>query len=255
MKLNLTRPIAFFDLETTGTQPATDCIVEIAIHKVHPQGETETYVRRVNPGKPIPKEASLIHGIYDEDVKDAPRFKDLAPEINAFLDNTDLAGFNSNRFDIPLLVEEFLRIGMDFSMENRRTIDILHIYHKMEQRNLSAAYKFYCGKELTNAHQAESDVIATYEVALAQLEKYDALQNDMDFLHRFTSNESMVDFGGRFVRDSNGLEIFNFGKHKGRSVKEVLMREPSYYAWMMDGDFPLHTKKMLRDLKQKYLGK
>jgi DNA polymerase-3 subunit epsilon len=254
MKLNLTRPIAFFDLETTGTQPTTDCIVEIAIHKVHPQGAPETYVRRINPGMPIPAAASAVHGIYDKDVIDAPRFKDLAPEIKAFLDNTDLAGFNSNRFDIPLLVEEFLRIGMDFDMENRRTIDILHIYHKMEQRNLAAAYKFYCGKELTNAHQAEADVIATYEVALAQLEKYETLKNDIDYLHSFTSNESLIDFGGRFLR-VNGVELFNFGKHKGRSVKDVLKNEPTYYNWMMEGDFPLHTKKTLKDLKQKYFGK
>ncbi len=255
MKLNLTRPIAFFDLETTGTQPATDRIVEIAIHKILPSGEAETYVRRVNPGMPIPAGASAVHGIFDEDVKDAPTFRMLSEEIKNFLDSTDLAGFNSNRFDIPMLVEEFLRIGVEFDMQGRRTIDILHIFHKMEQRNLTAAYKFYCGKELSNAHQAEADVIATYEVAMAQLDRYSELENDVDFLHRFTSNDAMVDFGGRIVKDPNGLELFNFGKHKGKSVKEILTKEPSYYNWMMDGDFPLHTKKMLKELKSKYLGK
>ena len=255
MKLNLTRPIAFFDLETTGTQPATDRIVEIAIHKILPSGETETYVRRVNPGMPIPAGASAVHGIFDEDVKDAPTFRMLSEEIKTFLDSTDLAGFNSNRFDIPMLVEEFLRIGVEFEMQGRRTIDILHIFHKMEQRNLTAAYKFYCGKELSNAHQAEADVIATYEVAMAQLDRYSELENDVDFLHRFTSNDAMVDFGGRIVRDPSGMEVFNFGKHKGKSVKEILTEEPSYYNWMMDGDFPLHTKKMLKELKSKYLGK
>lgn len=251
MSLNLKKPIVFFDLETTGVDVAKDRIVEISIMKIHPDGKKEVKTRRVNPEMPIPKESSEIHGIYDEDVKDEPTFRALAKSLAQFIGNSDLAGFNSNKFDVPLLVEEFLRVGVDFDLENRKLVDVQNIFHKMEQRTLVAAYKFYCDKELTNAHSAEADIKATYEVLEAQIEKYDELENDVSFLAEFSQRNRNVDLMGRIVLNDEGVEVFNFGKHKGKAVTEILEKQPSYYAWMMDGDFPLYTKKVLTAIKLK----
>lgn len=251
MKLNLTRPLAFFDLETTGVNISADRIVEISILKIHPNNQSVSKTMRVNPGIPIPIQASQVHGIYDDDVKDSPKFSEVAKEIIILLDDCDLAGYNSNKFDIPILVEEFLRAGINFSIENRRMIDVQKIFHKMERRNLEAAYKFYCEKELTNAHQAEADVKATFEVLMAQVERYTELKNDITFLHEFTKeDDDFVDFGRRMIY-KNGVEVFNFGKHKGKPVKEVFKAEPSYYNWIMDSEFPLHTKQKLKEIKEK----
>tara|TARA_B100000965_G_scaffold368737_1_gene355614 strand:+ start:233 stop:1000 length:768 start_codon:yes stop_codon:yes gene_type:complete len=251
MSLNLKKPIVFFDLETTGVDVAKDRIVEISIMKIHPDGKKEVKTRRVNPEMPIPKESSEIHGIYDEDVKDEPTFRALAKSLAQFIGNSDLAGFNSNKFDVPLLVEEFLRVGVDFDLENRKLVDVQNIFHKMEQRTLVAAYKFYCDKELINAHSAEADIKATYEVLEAQIEKYDELENDVSFLAEFSQRNRNVDLMGRIVLNDEGVEVFNFGKHKGKAVTEILEKQPSYYAWMMDGDFPLYTKKVLTAIKLK----
>jgi DNA polymerase-3 subunit epsilon len=258
MKLNLKRPLAFFDLEATGTNVATDRIVEISILKAMPDGSQETLTMRINPTIPIPAEVSLIHGIYDEDVHQEPTFKEAGQKLAAFLDDADLAGYNSNKFDIPMLVEEFLRAGIDFSLENRKFVDVQNIFHQMEQRTLKAAYKFYCSKEIVNAHSAEADVRATYEVLLSQLERYQdkewedkkgnksfPVQNDIDQLHTFTNLQNCVDFAARMVYNENGEEVFNFGKHKGKRVEDIFSSEPSYYSWMQQGDFPLHTKKCL----------
>ena len=254
--LNLKCPLAFIDLETTGVNVASDRIVEIAILKVLPLGNgegsahpTEMKIHRINPGVPIPLEASKIHGIYDKDVKDCPSFSQLSQEIFLFLDGCDLAGYNSNRFDIPMLAEEFLRAGKDFDIKNRKLVDVQSIFHKMEQRTLIAAYKFYCGKELTNAHNAEADITATYEVFLSQLNKYKELKNDIAFLHDFTSMSDNVDLAGRIVRNEQGDEVFNFGKHKGKKVTDVFRSEPSYFDWMMNGDFPLYTKKVITAIR------
>lgn len=249
MALKLKRPIVFFDLETTGVDVARDRIVEISILKLHPDGKKDIKTRRVNPLIPIPKEASEVHGIYDDDVKDEPSFKALAKSLVQFIGNSDLAGYNSNKFDVPLLVEEFLRVGVDFDIDNRNLVDVQNIFHKMEQRTLVAAYKFYCGKELINAHSAEADNTATYEVLEAQIERYEELENDVEFLAEFSRRTNNVDLMGRIVFNEEGVEVFNFGKHKGRAVVEVLEREPSYYNWMMDGDFPLYTKKVLTAIK------
>ena len=251
MNLALSRPIVFFDLETTGVNVASDRIVEISILKVHPDGKEELLTRRVNPTIPIPKEVSMIHHIYDEDVANEKTFKELAGELANFIGNNDLAGYNSNRFDVPLLVEEFLRVDVDFDIEKRKLIDVQNIFHKMEQRTLSAAYKFYCNKELTDAHQAEADTKATFEILKAQIDKYDSLQNDTSFLHEFSSRNKSADLMGRIIYDDDGIEIFNFGKHKGKKVVDVLQREPSYYGWMMNSDFPLYTKKVLTKIKLK----
>lgn len=261
MKLNLKRPLAFFDLEATGTNVASDRIVEISVLKAFPEGTEEVKTMRINPGIPIPYESSMIHGIFDKDVKDAPAFSQVGKELAEFLDNCDLAGYNSNKFDIPMLLEEFLRAGIDFDLENRRFVDVQNIFHQMEQRTLKAAYQFYCGKSIENAHSAEADIRATYEVLLSQLEKYqDAewedkkgnrskpVQNDIDALHLFTNLSKPVDFAGRMVFDESGREIFNFGKHKGKCVEEVFNAEPSYYAWMQQGDFPLYTKRCLEKI-------
>ncbi|NPA68198.1 MAG: 3'-5' exonuclease [Chlorobi bacterium] len=254
MKLNLKKPIAFFDLETTGVDVSKDRIVEIAILKVNPNQSTESKTYRINPTVPIPKEASKIHGITDEDVKDAPTFKQVAKEIAKFIEGCDLAGYNSNQFDIPLLAEEFLRADVDFSVKNRRFVDVQVIFHKMEQRTLSAAYKFYCKKDLEGAHGAEADTMATYEVLQAQLDKYENLKNDIEELSKISYHRKSVDLMGRIVYNSKGEEVFNFGKHKGKTVKEVLEKEPGYYAWMMNADFPLYTKKVLTEIKLRESG-
>ena len=249
MNLKLTKPIVFFDLETTGVDVAKDRIVEISIMKIHPDGEQEVKTRRINPEMPIPKESSEIHGIYDKDVENEHTFKAVAKSLAQFIGNSDLAGFNSNKFDVPLLVEEFLRVGVDFEMHNRRLVDVQNIFHKMEQRTLVAAYKFYCDKELTDAHSAEADIKATYEVLQSQIERYEDLDNSVDFLAEFSMRNQNADLMGRIVFNEDGLEVFNFGKHKGRVVSEVLKKDPSYYNWMMKGDFPQYTKKVLTEIK------
>lgn len=258
MKLNLKRPLAFFDLEATGVNVASDRIVEISILKALPNGKEEIKTLKIKPLIPIPLESSLIHGIYDDDVKDAPTFKEVAKDIVDFLADADLAGYNSNKFDIPMLMEEFLRVGINFDIENRKFVDVQNIFHQMEQRTLKAAYKFYCGKDIINAHSAEADIKATYEVLLAQIEKYNGkdwenkkgeisqpVQNDVAALHDFTNLNKPVDFAGRMVYNDDDQPIFNFGKHKGKTVFQVFDEEPSYYSWMMNGDFPLYTKNRL----------
>ena len=249
MQLNLKNPLVFFDLETTGIDIAKDRIVDISMVKVMPNGEEIVKTRRINPGMPIPPEATAIHGITDEDVKDCPKFKEIAKSLAAQIEGCDLAGFNSNRFDIPMLAEEFLREGVDVDLNRRKFIDVQTIFHKMEQRNLTAAYKFYCNKDLTNAHSAEADTMATYEVLKAQLDRYPELENDVNFLSKYSSFTNNVDFAGRMVYNEKGQEVINFGKYKGRLVEEVLKSDPSYYAWIMNGDFPLNTKKMLTEIR------
>ena len=249
MSLNLTRPLAFFDLETTGINTNTDRIVEISILKIMPDGAQLTLTRRINPERPIPPEVSKIHGITDEDVKDMPTFKQAAKEFANFIGGADLAGYNSNKFDIPMLVEEFLRAEVDFSIEGRKMVDVQNIFHKKEQRTLSAAYKFYCNKEIENAHSAEADIKATYEVLLGQLERYPDLQNDVAFLHEYTSRNSNVDLAGRIVYNAKGIEVFNFGKHKDKPVTEVFTIEPSYYDWMMKGEFAYDTKRVITAIR------
>lgn len=249
MKLNLRNPLVFFDLETTGIDISKDRIVEISMVKVMPNGEEIVKTRRINPGMPIPPESTAIHGITDEDVKDCPKFKEIAKSLAAQIEGCDLAGFNSNRFDIPLLAEEFLRAGVDVDLNRRKFIDVQTIFHKMEQRNLTAAYKFYCNKDLANAHSAEADTMATYEVLKAQLDRYPELENDVNFLSKYSSFTNNVDFAGRMIYNEKGQEVINFGKYKGRLVEEVLKSDPSYYSWIMNGDFPLNTKKMLTEIR------
>lgn len=249
MELNLKSPIIFFDLETTGVNIMTDRIVELSLIKVYPNGDEEVKSRRLNPEMPIPPQATAIHHITDEDVKDAPTFKQIAKDLARIFEGCDVAGFNSNRFDIPLLEEEFLRAGVDFDFSKRRFIDVQTIFHKMEQRTLVAAYKFYCHKDLNDAHSAEADTRATYEVLKAQLDHYPTLQNDVAFLSEFSSQNKNVDLAGRMIYNENKVEVFNFGKHKGKPVEEVLRNEPSYYGWMMQGEFPLNTKKVLTRIK------
>lgn len=249
MNLNLSKPICFFDLETTGTNIATDRIVELAILKVFPNGNKESKTWLVNPGVPIPEEASAIHGITDEKVAGEPTFRELAREVYQMIQGCDLAGFNSNRFDIPLLAEELLRAGVDFDMKNAVSVDVQTIFHKMEKRTLAAAYQFYCGKELTDAHSATADTQATYEVLLSQLDRYPELTNNVQELAAFSTHNDTVDFAGFIRRDENGEEVFGFGKHKGRSVHEVLEQEPGYFGWMLNADFPLYTKKVLTQIK------
>lgn len=250
MKLNLKNPLVFFDLETTGVNINTDRIVEICYLKVHPNGNEESKTMRINPEMHIPEQSSAIHGIYDEDVADCPTFKEVARLIARDIEGCDLAGFNSNRFDVPLLAEEFLRAGVDIDMSRRKFIDVQVIYHKLEQRTLSAAYKFYCDKNLEDAHTAEADTRATYEVLKAQLDRYpEALQNDMAFLADYSSFTRNVDFAGRMVYDEHHIPTFNFGKYKGQAVEDVLRRDPGYYSWMLQGDFTLNTKQMLTRIK------
>ena len=252
MSLQLKRPIVFIDLETTGMNLSTDRIVEIAIIKVFPDGAKTVKQKLLNPQMPIPKNSSEIHGITDDKVKDAPTFKQVANELKQFIDDSDFSGYNSNRFDIPLLMEEFLRAGMEIDMTNRKLVDVQHIFHMMEQRTLGAAYKFYCEKELEDAHSAEADASATWEILLSQIIRYQHLGNTLDTILQFTGEEKIVDFARRFVMD-NGVEVFNFGKHKGRPVSEVLRAEPQYYDWMMKGDFPLHTKQKLTEILNRTL--
>jgi DNA polymerase-3 subunit epsilon len=249
MNLNLKNPIAFIDLETTGINVAKDRIVEICIVKVSPNGDEEVKTYRVNPEMPIPAHASAVHGIKDEDVKDEPTFKELGKTIAKYLEGCDLAGYNSNRFDFPLLAEEFLRADIDFDMRKRKFVDVQTIFHKMEQRTLTAAYRFYCDKELEGAHGAEADTLATYEVLKSQLDKYDSLENDIDFLAKFSSQNKNADFAGFIIIDEKGVERFNFGKNKGKTVEEVLEQQPGYYGWVMNSDFPLYTKKILTEIK------
>lgn len=250
MKLNLANPIVFFDLETTGVNIAKDRIVEISVLKVFPNGKEEQKTVRVNPGIPIPEEASNIHGIYDEDVKACPVFKGIAKELARYIEGCDLGGYNSNRFDIPLLAEEFLRAEVDFDMSRRKFVDVQTIFHKMEQRTLSAAYRFYCDKSLEDAHTAAADTLATYEVLKAQLDRYgEKLENSIEFLSKFSTQNKNVDFAGFIVYDDKGVEVFNFGKNKGMSVEKVLKEQQGYYDWMMKSDFPLYTKKMLTRIK------
>lgn len=253
MKLKLTKPIIFFDLETTGVDVSRDRIVEICLIRLEPDGTRQSINMRLNPERHIPEESSAVHGIYDEDVKDCPTFKDKAEMLRRTFEGCDLAGFNSNRFDIPLLAEEFIRAGVNIDLSLVRRVDVQNIYHKLEQRTLVAAYRFYCDKDLTNAHSAMADTEATLEVLEAQLDHYpDQLQNDIDFLEAFSRRDNFVDFAGRIAMNENGEEVFNFGKYKGRLVKEVLKIEPSYYNWMMQGDFAMNTKQVLTRLKYKY---
>ncbi len=249
MKLKLKRPIVFFDLETTGVDTSKDRIVEISLIKVMPDGEEITKTRLINPGIPIPATATAIHGIVDDDVKDCPTFAQIARSLEQFLRGCDFGGFNSNRFDLPILVEEFMRAGIEVNFKRRKFIDVQNIFHKKEQRTLVAAYKFYCDKDLTYAHSAEADTRATYEVLQAQLDRYMDLDNDVDSLAEFSARGETVDYAGRIVYDENGVEVFGFGKYKGRSVTEIFALEPSYYDWMMKGDFPLYTKKVITELR------
>lgn len=252
MKLKLNRPIAFIDLETTGINISVDRIIEIAIIKVFPDGQQVTKRKLINPQMPIPAASSDVHGITDEMVKDAPTFKQVANEIKQFLDNCDLGGYNSNRFDIPMLVEEFLRSGLDFNIEGRKLVDVQKVFHLMEQRTLGAAYKFYCSKILEAAHSAEADALATWEILEAQLERYTHIGESVEEILKFTGEDDIVDFARRFVR-IDGIECFNFGKHKGKAVVEVLKIEPQYYDWMMKGDFSMHTKQKLAEILNRTL--
>ena len=262
-KLNLKKPLAIFDLETTGINIQKDRIVEISVVKALVNGEIVIKTHRVNPEMQIPVESSMIHGIYDEDIKDCPTFKNFAKSLAQFLEGCDLGGFNSNKFDVPMLVEEFLRVGLEFDVKNRKLIDAQRIFHLMEPRNLGAAYKFYCHKNLENAHSAEADTIATFEVLCAQIEHYggvkrkndkgedyEPIQNDMEVLHKLTSSK-IVDFANRMALNAKGEEVFNFGKHNGKRVEDILKQEPSYYDWIMKGDFTLDTKRKLTEIKMR----
>ncbi len=261
MSLHLKNPLVFFDLETTGTNITRDRIVELSFVKSMPNGETITKTKKINPTIPIPAETSAIHGIFDEDIKDAPTFKSIAKSLAKFLEGSDLAGFNILKFDVPVLVEEFLRADIDFDVSKRKLIDAQKIFHMMEKRTLTAAYKFYCDKELEGAHGAEADTLATLEVLKAQVERYEGMtmmdnlgkkigviENDMEKLHQLTSS-NMVDLAGRLVYNNQGVEVFNFGKHKGKSVTEVLSKDKGYYDWMMKGEFPMDTKRRLTEIK------
>lgn len=253
MNLNLTKPLAFFDLETTGVNVANDRIVEISILKIFPDQHEESITYLVNPTIPIPDKVSKIHGIYDKDIADKPTFKELAPKIITYLEGCDLGGYNSNMFDVPLLAEEFLRADVDFDMHKRKMIDVQVVFHKMEPRTLTAAYKFFCNKDLVNAHSAEADTKATYEIFKAQIDRYDDLPNDMDYIAKFARYNKFADLAGRIIFDEKDNEIFNFGKYKGKKVEEIINANPGYYRWMMDGDFPLYTKKILTQIKLRKL--
>lgn len=255
MKLNLRRPIAFIDLETTGINVSSDRIVELSVLKISPNDKEEWMTARINPEMAIPPKSTAIHGITDKDVENAPTFRETARNLAAFLEGCDLAGYNAVKFDIPVLAEEFLRVNIDFNFRKRKYVDPQVIFHKKEQRTLSAAYQFYCGKNLDNAHSSKADTAATYEVLKAQLDRYNDLENDTEKLAEYSSFNNLVDFAGRIVLDENGVEIFNFGKHKGKPVEAVFSEEPSYYSWMMNGDFPLYTKKVLTEIKLRDFGK
>jgi DNA polymerase-3 subunit epsilon len=249
MKLNLKNPIIFFDLETTGLDIANDRIIEIAYIKVYPNGNEESFTYRINPERPIPAESTAVHGITDEDVKDCPTFKQMANKIAADFKGCDLAGYNSARFDLPMLAEEFLRADVDIDLSTRKMVDVQTIFHKKEQRTLSAAYKFYCEQDLVDAHAAMADTKATYEILKSQLDRYPDLQNDMAFLADYTCTSKNVDFAGRIVRNDKGVEVINFGKYKGQPVVDVLKNDPGYYGWILQADFPLTTKQAFTRLK------
>ena len=255
MQLNLKNPIVFFDLETTGVNIAADRIVELSYLKIELNGNEVSKTMLINPTIPIPPETTAIHGITDEDVKDAPTFLSIAKNLAREIEGCDLAGYNSNKFDIPLLAEEFLRADVDIDMMKRKFIDVQVIFHKMEQRTLGAAYKFYCDRDLENAHSAEADTRATYEILKAQLDRYPTLQNDMAALSEFSAHNKNVDFAGRIIYNDKKVEVFNFGKYKGQAVDDVLAKDPGYYGWLMNGDFPLHTKKVFTNIKLRTFGK
>ena len=247
--------MVFFDLETTGVNVASDRIVEISWLKIQPDGRESKWTQLVNPTIPIDPRAIAIHGITDEDVKDKPTFTEIARTLAKDFEGCDFAGYNSNKFDIPLLAEEFLRAGVDFDLRKRKFIDVQVIFHKMEQRTLIAAYKFYCQKELENAHSAEADTRATYEILKAQLDHYEHLQNDVDYLSAFSTQNRSVDLAGRIIYNDKDIEVFNFGKYKGEPVEEVLKKNPGYFGWILNGDFPLYTKKVLTNIKLRAFGK
>ena len=249
MELDLKKPIVFFDLETTGIDVANDRIVEISLMKIFTDGKEEIKTMRINPEMPIPPHVTEIHGISDDDVKDEPTFKIVAKDVVKFIEGCDLAGYNSNKFDIPLLAEEFLRVDLDVDLKKHRLIDVQVIFHKMEQRTLSAAYKFYCKKDLDNAHSAEADTIATYEILKAQIDRYTDLNNDMEELSKFSSHNKNADFAGRIVFNDKDEEVFNFGKYKGQTVESVLEKDQGYFSWMLNSNFPLYTKKVLTAIK------
>lgn len=249
MQLNLKNPLVFFDLETTGINITKDRVVEISYLKIKPDGSEDCKTRRINPQMHIPEQATAVHGITDEDVKDCPTFREIAKSLAAQIEGCDLAGFNSNRFDIPLLAEEFLRADVNIDLNKRKFIDVQTIFHKMEPRNLGAAYKFYCGRDLTDAHSAESDVRATYEVFMSQLNRYPDLGNDVNVLSEFSSFNNNVDFAGRMIYNENGDEVINFGKYKGQLVRDVLKKDQGYYGWIIKGDFPLNTKQKLTEIQ------
>jgi DNA polymerase III subunit epsilon len=253
MELKLNRPICFFDLETTGIDVSKDRIVEISILKVFPNGNKESKTWLVNPTIPIPAQTTAVHGITNEKVANEPTFKELSSQIYGMIKDADLGGFNSDRFDIPLLVEELLRAGVDFDIKNRVSVDVQTIFHKKEERTLSAAYKFYCGQTLENAHGAEADTLATYEVLKAQLDRYPDLENDMKLLSDYTTRKKSVDFAGFIALNEEGKEIFSFGKHKGALVEDILEHEPGYFGWIQNADFPLFTKKVLTGIKLRKL--
>ncbi len=253
MKLNLSKPLCFFDLETTGIHVATDRIVEISVLKVFPNGNKESLTLRVNPEMPIPAESTAVHGITNEMVANEPTFKELAPRIYNMIKDSDLAGFNSNRFDIPLLAEELLRAEIDFDLKKALAVDVQTIFHKKEKRTLEAAYKFYCDKTLENAHSAEADTIATYEVLKAQLERYDDLENNVNFLANFSKHKDFADFAGYIAYNDKREEVFSFGKHKGKRVMDILQSEPGYFGWLLNADFPLYTKKVLTRIRLEQL--
>lgn len=255
MELKLSKPICFFDLETTGINVSKDRIVEISILKIFPNGNKESFTWRVNPEMKIPAVTTAIHGISDEMVANEPTFKELAPKVYELIMDSDLGGFNSNRFDIPLLAEELLRAEIDFDLKKNVAVDVQTIFHKMEKRTLEAAYKFYCDKDLTNAHSAEADTMATYEVLKAQLDKYEDLENDVNFLSTFSSHQNFADFAGFVGYNKEGQEIISFGKHKGKVVEELFKTEPGYFSWIQNADFPKYTKKVLRDLKMRIKNK
>ena len=248
MNLKLKRPIIFFDLETTGVDTATDRIVEISMVKIGVDGSRQVKTRRINPEMHIPEEATAVHGITDEDVKNEPTFRQIAKSLAQFIEGCDFGGFNSNRFDLPVLVEEFMRAEVDVDFKRRKYVDVQNIFHKKEQRTLVAAYKFYCDKELENAHSAEADTLATYEVLEAQIARYGDIGDTVEALAEFSTHSESADFAGRIGFDSDGVEIFTFGKYRGRRVRDVLRSDPSYYSWMMNGDFPLYTKKVLTEI-------
>lgn len=251
-KLNLERPLIFFDLETTGTNILKDRIIELSYIKLYPDGSEERKCRRINPEMHIPEASTAIHKITDEDVKDAPPFRQLAKSLHMIFEGCDIAGYNSNKFDVPLLMEEFSRCGINFDVAGRHFIDVQNIFHKMEQRTLVAAYRFYCGKELEGAHGAMADTEATYQVLLGQLQKYDSLENDVEKLAKFSTIGKNLDLIGRIILDEKEEPVFNFGKYKGKPVFEVFKKDPSFYFWMMQGEFPKNTKDVLRQLKFKY---